>query len=113
MNSSTLTRELPRREYLFRAGDGIRGLALTWMLVRDGHLEADRRPPCAPKQPHLEPRAKAVISLFMSGGVSHIDTFDPKPALDRWHGQPLPVEGEIQVQQGYPGPIMRSPYRFR
>ena len=49
----------------------------------------------------------------MCGGVSHLDTFDPKPALDKYHGQPLPVEGEIQVQQGYPGPVMRSPYKFK
>ena len=118
MSSSTSTRLarrglLPRRDFLFRAGEGIGGLALAFLLDRDGLLAADVKSPFAPKPPHFKPRAKAVISLFMCGGVSHIDTFDPKPALDRYHGQPLPVEGEIQVQQGYPGPIMRSPYRFK
>ena len=111
-----------------RAGEGIGSLALAWLLNQDGLLAAPPanasnaasctdssgiQSPFAPKKPNFEPRAKAVISLFMDGGVSHIDTFDPKPALDRYHGQPLPVKGEIQVQQGFPGPIMRSPYKFK
>jgi hypothetical protein len=49
----------------------------------------------------------------MTGGVSHIDTFDPKPALKKHHGQPLSGVGEIVVRQGYPGPLMASPYTFR
>jgi hypothetical protein len=109
-----------RRDFLFRAGEGIGGLALAFLLKQDGLLAADGcentagvKSPFSPKMPHFKPRAKNVISLFMCGGVSHLDTFDPKPALDKFHGQPLPVEGEIQVQQGYPGPIMRSPYKFK
>src|SRR5688500_3732347 len=108
-----------RRDFLFRAGEGIGGLALAYLLNQDGLLAAgcENAPgvnsPYAPKAPHFKPRAKAVISLFMCGGVSHLDSFDPKPALDRYHGQPLPVQGEIEVQQGYPGPIMRSPYKFK
>lgn len=109
-----------RRDFLFRAGEGIGGLALAALLNQDGLLAANgcenapgAKSPFAPKPPHTKPRAKNVISLFMCGGVSAIDTFDPKPALDKYHGQPLPVEGDIQVQQGFPGPIMRSPYKFR
>jgi hypothetical protein len=109
-----------RRDFLFRAGEGIGGLALAYLLNQDGLLAAtgcENAPgvtsPFTPKKPHFPPRAKNVISLFMCGGVSAIDTFDPKPALDKYHGQPLPGEGEIQVQQGFPGPIMRSPYKFR
>jgi hypothetical protein len=98
---------------MFRAGEGLSGLALAWLLDREGLLGSEKGSPLGPKAPHFAPRAKAVISLFMCGGVSHVDTFDPKPALDRYHGTPLPVEGEIQVQQGYPGPIMRSPYKFK
>lgn len=127
-NGKSGGRFVSRRDLLFRAGEGISGLALAYLLNRDGLLAADTKPsgvdgscgsssqihsPFSPKQPHIKPRAKAVISLFMDGGVSHIDTFDPKPALDKFHGQPLPVNGEIQVQQGYPGPIMRSPYKFK
>jgi hypothetical protein len=119
---------MSRRDLLNRAGEGIGSLALAWLMNKDGLLAAPPasataaasctdssgiQSPFSPKKPHFEPRAKAVISLFMDGGVSHIDTFDPKPALDKYHGQPLPVKGEVQVQQGFPGPIMRSPYKFR
>ena len=113
-------RYLSRRDLLFQAGEGIGGLALACLLNQDGLLAASGcenlpgvRSAYAPKPPHFTPRARNVISLFMCGGVSHIDTFDPKPALDTYHGQPLPGERDVQVQQGYPGPIMRSPYKFR
>jgi hypothetical protein len=114
-----------RRDFLLRAGEGIGGIALAYLLNKDGLLAAPARvedacagsagigSPFSPKAPNFKPRAKAVISLFMDGGVSHVDTFDPKPALDKYHGQPLPVKGEVQVQQGFPGPIMRSPYKFK
>jgi hypothetical protein len=49
----------------------------------------------------------------MSGGVSHVDTFDPKLDLDRYHGKPLDGKGEVTVRQGYPGPLMRSPFSFQ
>jgi hypothetical protein len=110
-------RSCTRRELLFQAGAGISGLALAHLLVRDGRTADDVRrtgsdSPLAPKAPHSVPRAKAVISLFMTGGVSHVDTFDPKPMLAKHHGEPLTGVGEIQVRQGYPGPLMASPYRF-
>ena len=108
-----------RRDFLFRAGQGFGGLALAHLLDQNGVLAAGCESiagvasPFSPKQPHFKPRAKNVISLFMCGGVSHIDTFDPKPSLDKYHGQPLPGEKDVQVQQGYPGPVMRSPYKFK
>src|SRR5207245_11221957 len=49
----------------------------------------------------------------MSGGVSHLDTFDPKPALKKYAGQPLTGKGEVVVRQGNPGPLMPSPFTFR
>ena len=49
----------------------------------------------------------------MSGGVSHMDTFDPKPALAKYAGQPLTGKGEIVVRQGNPGPLMPSPFTFK
>lgn len=111
---------MSRRELLFQTGEGIGGLALAYLLNQDGLLAATGcesvpgvNSAYAPKAPHFKPRAKNVISLFMCGGVSHLDTFDPKPALDKYHGQPLPGENDVQVQQGYPGPIMRSPYKFQ
>jgi len=120
LTSRTRPRYGSRRDFLFRAGEGISGLALAYLLNQDGLLAAggcENVPgvtsPYTAKPTHFKPRAKNVISLFMCGGVSHIDTFDPKPALDRYHGQPLPGERDVQVQQGYPGPIMRSPYKFQ
>src|SRR5262252_5828730 len=121
------SRFVSRRDFLFRAGEGISGLALAYLLNQDGLLAAPAptgsdaacvnaagvKSPFLPKTPHFNPRAKAVISLFMDGGVSHVDTFDPKPALEKYHGQPLPVKGEVQVQQGFPGPILKSPYKFK
>src|SRR5882672_10296910 len=95
------SRYVSRRDFLFRAGEGIGGLAFAYLLNQDGLLAAgcENVPgvlsPFSPKAPHFKPRAKNVISLFMCGRVSHLDTFDPKPALDKYHGRPLPVEGEV------------------
>ena len=111
-----------RREFLFESGGGISGLALAWLLDQDGLLASDDSAcsnapaaanPMAPRKPHFPPRAKSVISLFMSGGVSHVDTFDPKPALARYAGQPLTGKGDIVVRQGNPGTLMPSPFTFR
>jgi hypothetical protein len=112
-----------RRDFLFQSGGGISGLALAWLLNQDGLFAADTGGACdakaqgynpyAPKKSHFTPRAKSVISLFMSGGVSHIDTFDPKPALVKYAGQPLAGKGEIIVRQGNPGPLMPTPFQFR
>src|SRR5438552_1185017 len=80
-----------RREFLYKAGCGFGGLALSYLLARDGvAAEAAVVDPFAPKKPHHTPKAKSVIWLFMEGGPSHIDLFDPKPELDRLAGQPMP-----------------------
>jgi hypothetical protein len=114
---------ISRRDLLYSAG-GIGGVALTSLLAQDNLLAA---PPSASqacpaagagltaslRKPHFKPRAKSIISLFMTGGVSHVDTFDPKPMLAKHHGEPLSGFGEIVVRQGYPGPIMASPYSFK
>lgn len=117
---------ISRRDFLFEAGEGISGLALATLLASDGLLAADlrnditpcvnstkTRSPLSRRPTHFKPRAKAVISLFMSGGVSHVDTFDPKPMLAQYHGQPLTGKGNIRVRQGYPGPLMKSPFQFK
>jgi hypothetical protein len=106
---------------LFDSGGGIAGLALAHLLEREGLLAAEscltpvEGNPFASKPPHFSPRATAVISLFMSGGVSHVDTFDPKPALRKYAGEPLDgkVDGSIVVRQGFPGPLMPSPFSFQ
>jgi hypothetical protein len=102
-----------RRDFLFESCGGVSGLALASLLSQDGLLAAECARAGAPKKPHFEPRARSVISLFMSGGVSHVDTFDPKPALSRFAGEPLTGKGEIVVRQGHPGPLMPSPFSFK
>lgn len=100
-------RFVSRRQLLGQLGGGIAGLAFADM------LRASRLDPMAPKQPHFKPKAKAVISIFCYGGVSHMDTFDPKPELARRAGQALTGKGEVIVSQGNPGGLMPSPWEFR
>jgi hypothetical protein len=61
--------------------------------------------------PHFAAKAKHVIFLFLNGGLSQVDTFDPKPALDRWHGKPMP--GGNPRTERKTGSLMRSPFQFR
>ncbi|HTN75302.1 MAG TPA: DUF1501 domain-containing protein [Pirellulaceae bacterium] len=75
---------LNRRDMLLRSGGGFGALALAQMLGAESSVKAESG------APHIKPRAKNVIFLFMEGGPSHIDTFDPKPALEKLAGQPLP-----------------------
>src|SRR4051794_5873571 len=84
---------LNRREMLLKAGTGFGALALSSLLAND--VLADGTPDRAfptgtDRKPHVLPKAKSVIFLFMEGGPSHIDTFDPKPELDKLGGGPLP-----------------------
>src|SRR5207244_1069412 len=77
--------QVSRRTFLADYGMGFAGLALGAMLQRDGVArasEGDR-----PGSPHHRPRAKSVIWIFLSGGYSHLETFDPKPALNKYAGK--------------------------
>jgi Protein of unknown function (DUF1501) len=79
-----------RRDFLSNAGSGLGALALASMFADDALKAADVPDPLRPKAPHFKPTAKSVIWLFMEGGPSHIDLFDPKPALEKLAGQPMP-----------------------
>jgi hypothetical protein len=79
-----------RRDFLSNAGSGLGALALASMFAEDALKAADVPDPLRPKAPHFKPTAKSVIWLFMEGGPSHIDLFDPKPALEKLAGQPMP-----------------------
>src|ERR1700720_4216191 len=79
-----------RRDFFTRAGSGLAGIALAHMLQTDGQAATSGSDPLAPKPPHHKPTAKSIIWLFMEGGPSHIDLFDPKPKLVDLQGQPLP-----------------------
>ncbi|QOV90703.1 DUF1501 domain-containing protein [Humisphaera borealis] len=90
------TRPASRRDFLRHAGGGFGMLALASLLAKDGLLAAGAPPtpaagnPLAAKPTHFAAKAKSVIFLFMSGGPSHVDLFDPKPDLIRLAGQPIP-----------------------
>jgi len=82
-----------RREFFTRAGSGLAGVALASMLAEDGYGATIGPPtldPLAAKKPHHPPTAKSVIFLFMEGGPSHVDLFDPKPLLAKLDGKPIP-----------------------
>jgi hypothetical protein len=81
-----------RREFFTAAGSGLAAIALANILAEDAHAASVTAAPdpLAPKAPHHKPKAKAVIWLFMEGGPSHVDLFDPKPLLDKLNGQPVP-----------------------
>jgi Protein of unknown function (DUF1501) len=82
-----------RREWLAAAGGGFGALALAALDANAG--------PLAPRKLHFAPKAKSCIFLFMEGGPSHIDTFDPKPELDKLAGQPLPASfGKVILAMG-------------
>src|SRR6185503_18624562 len=105
-----------RREFLCKAGFGFGALAFSYLLGRDGIVSAaESIDPFAPKQPHHTAKAKSVIWLFMEGGPSHIDTFDPKPELDRLDGQPMPESfGRPLTAMGTASnSIMRSKRKFQ
>src|SRR4030081_1128366 len=95
MRTSRPIAEIPvarsRREFLREAGGGFGALALTWLLQQD-QARAGTPPvnPHAPRPPHFPTKVQRVIFLFMHGGPSHLETFDPKPELQRMAGKPLP-----------------------
>jgi hypothetical protein len=95
MWTETTSSLLGRRDWLRHVGGGLGSVALTSLLARDGLLYAEPTAvsnPLAPRPPHFPARAKAIIYLFMHGGPSHVDIFDPKPALTKLDGQPPPAE---------------------
>src|ERR1700722_3201317 len=79
-----------RRDFLCNAGSGLGALALASMFADDALKAADVPDPLRPKAPHFKPTAKSVIWLFMEGGPSHLDLFDPKPELEKLAGKPMP-----------------------
>ncbi len=95
-----------RRDFLRNAGSGLGAYALASMLDADGLLPKASAAttvvdPLAPKQPHFKPTAKSVIWLFIEGGPSHLDLFDPKPMLQKLAGQPVPASfGKVVTAMG-------------
>jgi hypothetical protein len=100
---------LTRRDFLMRGGAGFGALALTGLLSQEA-LAAKPAAPLAPRQPHHPARAKSIIFLFMEGGPSHLDLFDPKPKLNEMAGQPLPDSyGKVITSMGeHRAPLLPS-----
>jgi hypothetical protein len=112
MTDTPLIREtLTRRELLSRCGMGMAALGLASLMADQAQaVDADRSiSPLAPRAPHFPAKAKRVVHLFMNGGPSHVDTFDPKPALDKYHGKAIPLELRTERKTGA---AFRSPYKF-
>ncbi len=111
-----LPRPTTRREMLLRSAAGFGAVALTALLGEEAFGRSLRQDPAddplTPRPTHFEPKAKAVIFLFMDGGPSQVDTFDPKPRLDREHGEP--IKAKVQPTQfNDVGKVLKSPWKFR
>ncbi len=106
-------RPLLRRDFLSRSGMGMASLGLAGLMASQGQLlaaEGDASP-LAPKTPPLPAKAKRVIHLFMNGGPSHVDTFDPKPMLAKYAGKPLPHDNPRTERKT--GAAFPSPFKFQ
>jgi Protein of unknown function (DUF1501) len=119
-----------RRRFLQTTGAGFATLAMQYLFAKEGLLAAapdatntgssggrvlsPSYNPLAAKPPHFGARAKAVIFLFCYGGPSQVDLFDPKPALEKWHGQPIPVfDKQDAFFDDTKNTAFKSPYKFR
>jgi Protein of unknown function (DUF1501) len=106
---------ISRRALLRQVSCGFGALGLTGLFSDLSHVLAGTEPanPMAPKGPHFVPKAKRIIFLFMHGGPSSIDTFDPKPRLIRDNDKPLPFKRPLTFAEGQMGNLMKSPWEFR
>ncbi len=108
---------LSRREFLTRSGIGMGMLGLGGLLSSVNFPGAESGAdtllpnPLKPKAPHFPIKAKRVIHLFMNGGPSQVDTFDPKPSLDKYNGQPLPMD-YLRTERKTGG-AFASPFKFQ
>ncbi len=111
-----------RRDFFCRVGDGLHGAALAWLLGRDlfssspllaSTSEERQVYDLRSRQPHFQPKAKAVIHLFMNGGPSQVDLFDPKPTLSKFAGAapPRDIVSEIEFADEI-GTMLPSPFKF-
>jgi Protein of unknown function (DUF1501) len=109
------TNQLSRRAMLRAAGCGFGMVGLQSVLAQAAAAETagSGKDPLAPRSPMFPARAKRVIFLFMHGGPSSIDTFDPKPYLDQNDGKPLPIKQPLTFAAGKTGGLMKSPWKFK
>lgn len=116
----TRTAGMTRRSFFERAVDGLQGAALAALLSRDlfgataGEDPVRRVYDLKPRPPHFPAKAKSVIQLFMNGAPSQVDLFDPKPMLDKHHGEPYfeKIANDVSSPKAAGG-LMRSPFKFQ
>jgi hypothetical protein len=104
---------LTRRALLRQTACGFGTLGLTSMVAQQAATAASTGNPLTVRAPHCAPKAKRVIFLFMHGGPSSIDTFDPKPKLAELDGKPLPFKRPLTFAEGKMGGLMKSPWNFK
>src|SRR6059058_327259 len=107
---------LTRREFLCRCGMGMGAVSFGALFggfssVNSAHAAEGLTNPLAPKQPHFPGKARRVIHIFANGGPSHVDTFDPKPLLEKYAGKPLPREN-LRTERRT-GAAFPSPFKFQ
>lgn len=130
MTHESQSNNLSRRNFFHRAADGLHGAALAYLLSQDvfgrtafgaeasgAHEHVPQQPrvyDLRPQAPQFEPKATSVIQLFMNGGPSQVDLFDPKPMLDKHHGEPYfdKIAEDVSSPQAAGG-LMRSPFKFK
>lgn len=99
---------LTRREFLMKSGMGFGALGLAAFLPGESQAAVD---PFSPKSPHFPAKAKRVIHIFLNGGLSQVDSFDPKPALDKYDGKKIPIDNILTETRT--GGAMASAFKFR
>src|SRR5580704_5958274 len=113
--------EKTRRDFLRQSGFGLGPMALLQLLEGDPAFATEAPAganPLSPKQPHFPAKARSVILIFMQGGASHLDTFDPKPVLTRLDGQPVPPSFQpdklnLQFIKASEAKLMASRFPFK
>jgi Protein of unknown function (DUF1501) len=116
MNEQQFRSIQTRRSFFQECAGGIGIMALAELLARDGRAATPELNPLAPKKPHFPAKAKNVIFMFMEGGPSQIDLFDPKPGLQKWSGQPLPASMTKDLRLAFTKPnaaVLASPRTFQ
>jgi hypothetical protein len=104
---------LDRRRFLWKAGGGLGGIALSYLLGNDNLLAAPKGRPEFNGGLHHKAKAKRVVQLFMSGAASQCDTFDYKPELIKRHGEKFDPGEKIELFQSFPGNCMKSPWAWK